>query len=72
MVRDEGSGWGNVEPGMYLRSLSQEHGIVVVPETVDFDFRVGEIVKVLPVHSCMAANAMKRYLTTDGRWIERL
>lgn len=72
VVNDEGSGWGEVVPGMYLRSLSQEHGIVVVPEEVDFDFQVGEIVKVLPVHSCMAANAMKRYLTTDGRWIERL
>lgn len=72
VVRDEGAGWGEVIPGMYLRSLSQEHGITVVPETVTFDFQVGQIIKVLPVHSCMAANAMKRYLTTDGRWIERL
>ncbi|MEL7425694.1 MAG: alanine racemase [Bacteroidota bacterium] len=72
VVRHQGPGWNDVIPGMYLRSLSQEHGIVVVPPEVPFDFKVGDVLKVLPVHSCMAANAMKRYLTTDGRWIERL
>ncbi len=72
VVKHQGPGWEAVVPGMYLRSLSQEHGIVVVPPEVPFDFKVGDVLKVLPVHSCMAANAMKRYLTTDGRWIERL
>ncbi|MEL7248285.1 MAG: alanine racemase, partial [Bacteroidota bacterium] len=72
VVQHQGPGWEDIIPGMYLRSLSQEHGIVVVPPEVPFDFKVGDVLKVLPVHSCMAANAMKRYLTTDGRWIERL
>ena len=72
VVQHRGPGWDGVIPGMYLRSLSQEHGIVVVPPEVPFDFQIGDVLKVLPVHSCMAANAMKRYLTTNGRWIERL
>jgi D-serine deaminase-like pyridoxal phosphate-dependent protein len=67
--------WGSVVEGMYLRSLSQEHGIVVVPPEEDFDsYKVGDILKVLPVHSCMTADVMrnKGYLTCDGEWISRM
>lgn len=72
VVRSQGNTWGEVIPGMYLRSLSQEHGILVVPETEPFDYQVGDLIKVLPVHSCMAANAMKAYQTTTGKSISRL
>jgi D-serine deaminase-like pyridoxal phosphate-dependent protein len=67
--------WGSVIEGMYLRSTSQEHGIVVVPLTEDFDaYHVGDILKVLPVHSCMTADVMsnKGYLTCEGEWITRM
>lgn len=67
--------WGSVIEGMYLRSTSQEHGIVVVPPHEDFDaYHVGDILKVLPVHSCMTADVMsnKGYLTCDGEWISRM
>ena len=67
--------WGSVIDGMYLRSLSQEHGIVVVPPEEDFNsYKVGDILKVLPVHSCMTADVMKHkgYLTCDGEWISRM
>lgn len=67
--------WGSVIEGMYLRSMSQEHGIVVVPPNEDFDtYQVGDILKVLPVHSCMTADVMSNrgYLTCDGEWISRM
>jgi D-serine deaminase-like pyridoxal phosphate-dependent protein len=67
--------WGDVIDGMYLRSTSQEHGIVVVPSTENFDsYNVGDILKVLPVHSCMTADVMSHrgYLTTDGEEISRM
>lgn len=67
--------WGEVIDGMYLRSTSQEHGIIVVPPDEDFDsYRVGDVVKVLPVHSCMTAGVLSHrgYLTTDGQWISRM
>lgn len=72
VVRQTASGWGEVIPGMYLRSLSQEHGIVKGPSAEIEQYQIGDIVFVLPVHSCMAANAMKRYLTLEGEWIARL
>lgn len=67
--------WGPIVDGMYLRSTSQEHGIVVVPPQEDMHaYRVGDILKVLPVHSCMTADVMSHrgYLTTDGEWISRM
>jgi D-serine deaminase-like pyridoxal phosphate-dependent protein len=67
--------WGDVIDGMYVRSLSQEHGIVVVPRTEDLDkYRIGDILLFLPVHSCMTADCLKHkgYLTTNGEHIERM
>jgi D-serine deaminase-like pyridoxal phosphate-dependent protein len=54
---------------MYLRSLSQEHGIVVVPPTEISKYKIGDILIVLPVHSCMTVDLMRQYLTTEGEWI---
>ena len=66
--------WGRVIPGMYVRSLSQEHGIVVVPESEDFDsYQIGQLLLVLPVHSCMTADVHKKgYWTTEGERLERM
>jgi D-serine deaminase-like pyridoxal phosphate-dependent protein len=66
--------WGSVLEGVYLRSLSQEHGIAVVSSAQDFEkFQIGDILKVLPVYSCMMADVMKQgYMTTDGEHIQRM
>ena len=72
VVRQAANGWGELIPDMYLRSLSQEHGIVKGPPAEVERYQVGDLLWVLPVHSCMAANAMKRYLTLEGQWVERL
>jgi D-serine deaminase-like pyridoxal phosphate-dependent protein len=72
IARSTEKGWGDLIAGMYLRSLSQEHGIIKGPSAEIEQYQVGDVVLVLPVHSCMAANAMKEYLTLEGQWIERL
>ncbi|NNK87300.1 MAG: alanine racemase [Flavobacteriaceae bacterium] len=61
-----GSGWGDLIPGCHIKSLSQEHGVVSVSTKMLKDLKVGELVYVLPVHSCMTANLMKAYLTDGG------
>lgn len=74
-VGNDSLDWHGVMEGAYVRSLSQEHGIVVVPNTIDFEqFKVGDLVLILPVHSCMAADVLKHngYLTTDGTHLERM
>ena len=58
-----------LEPLTYVHSLSQEHGILKVTQR-DFDnFHVGDLVEIIPVHSCLTANLAKKYLTTEGEEI---
>lgn len=64
-------GWEGVIPDVYLKSLSQEHGIVSAPESFIENTNIGDILLVLPVHACMSADLMDSYLTTDGEWIEK-
>jgi D-serine deaminase-like pyridoxal phosphate-dependent protein len=59
MVEDYGSKWGNVVQGAYLKKVSQEHGILKVTPESFASYSIGDIVKILPIHSCMTANLMK-------------
>ena len=53
-----------------VTGLSQEHGIVkIVDEGMFGNINVGDMVAVLPVHSCLTANLMKGYVTTLGERI---
>lgn len=67
-------GWGAAFDGAWLRSLSQEHGIVrATPAAYARDLatlKPGDLVAVLPIHSCLTADLLKRYLTLDGQVIE--
>jgi len=72
VVEKKETGWGDPTPDMYIKSLSQEHGIIATPESEISKYKVGDCVHVLPVHSCMTANLMKSYKTTDGKTISRL
>lgn len=65
-------GWGLPNGQNYLVSLSQEHGILKVESTSMDQYQIGDFVMVLPIHSCMAANAMKAYRTLKGQHISRL
>lgn len=66
---NNGGTWNDVIPDMYLKALSQEHGVVSVPETLIDNYTIGDILYVLPIHSCMTADVMKRYKTIDDREI---
>jgi D-serine deaminase-like pyridoxal phosphate-dependent protein len=70
-AENSGEGWGNPVEGMFLTKLSQEHGIVHVPGDLIDNYKTGAIIKILPVHSCLTSHAMKGYLTTQGKTIER-
>ena len=72
IVEKKGNGWGGIIPDMYVKSLSQEHGVVAVPDSELSRYAVGDYLIALPVHSCMTANSMKSYQTTNGKRITRL
>jgi len=54
-------GWGSLIPGGYLTSVSQEHGIVHSPPSLLQEARIGDILTILPVHSCLMANLLREY-----------
>jgi D-serine deaminase-like pyridoxal phosphate-dependent protein len=58
--------WSAAVEGCYLRSISQEHGIAVLSADLMRQVRVGDLLAVLPVHSCMAADLMMRLHPVDA------
>jgi len=56
----------------YLSKISQEHGILKVAQSQLQNFKVGDLVEIVPVHSCLTANLMGFYQTTDGEILEMM
>ena len=64
------NGWEQITENQYLKRVSQEHGILHVDAKGLYDeIKVGDLLGVIPVHSCLAANLMGKYQTTTGRKI---
>lgn len=57
--RMAGPRWDGLVPGAYLRGLTQEHGIVRLPADELARLRLGDLLFVCPVHSCLAAHALR-------------
>jgi D-serine deaminase-like pyridoxal phosphate-dependent protein len=58
-------GW-QVVPDSYAASLSQEHGVIHASPALLNQVNVGDVLIVLPVHSCLTANLLGEYVTLDG------
>jgi D-serine deaminase-like pyridoxal phosphate-dependent protein len=63
-------GWGNPVQGCFLSKLSQEHGTLQVTDEVFEKIHTGDMVGVLPVHSCMTVNLLGKYTTLEGQNID--
>ena len=55
-----------------LVSLSQEHGIIQTTSEQVRKTNIGDILHIIPVHSCLTCNQFDEYMTVDGRLINRL
>jgi len=66
-------GLGKINKDLILTSLSQEHGKLKVKNREVFDkIKIGDLIAVFPIHSCMTANLMKSYMTFDNNHIETM
>ncbi len=60
------NGWTFPGRGKRLVRLSQEHGIISVPQE-EFDrYRIGDLVGILPIHSCTTADCMGSYTLVES------
>lgn len=66
VARLEQNGWGPHVKDSYLAGLSQEHGLVKASAELLDQTDIGDVVAILPVHSCLTVNLMRQYLTLDG------
>lgn len=58
--------WGQPREDLKLSKLSQEHGIIHGSQEVVAQFKPGDVLMILPVHSCLTANLMTDYYLPDG------
>lgn len=70
-LREEGT-WSEPVAGSYVKKLSQEHGIVKASPELMEAVQPGDLLGVLPVHSCLTADAAGRFLRRDGGWIDMM
>ncbi len=54
--------WSTPVTGAWVSDLSQEHGIVKLPENEVEKIKPGDLIGILPVHSCLTANLLETYL----------
>ncbi|MFZ1808801.1 MAG: alanine racemase [Cyclobacteriaceae bacterium] len=66
------NGWELPPTEMFVKALSQEHGIVHANAESIYKIKPGDLLGILPVHSCLMADAMGSYVTLKGDRISRL
>ncbi len=67
----DGNKWDTAQLLGKVRSLSQEHGIISLTQ-IGCNLKPGDLVAILPVHSCLTANLMRRFCTSDGCIIDTM
>lgn len=72
VVRLTDGGWSTEDTGMYIKSVSQEHGIIHAEKSIAEKIKVGDWLGVVPVHSCLTADVMKGYRLLNGEAISMM
>ena len=54
---------------VYIKSLSQEHAIISIPNALCNKINIGDVLHIIPIHSCLTANLMGKYINLQGKEI---
>ena len=66
-----GENWDTTNLLGKVSNLSQEHGVISLTQA-GCNLKPGDLVAILPVHSCLTANLMRKNYTLDGEIIETM
>ena len=72
VVNINNNGWEKIHEDNCLVKVSQEHGTIKVSQDLFDKTAIGDIIGIIPVHSCMTANLMQEYLSIDDEVIDHL
>lgn len=64
------NGWGPLFKNNYVSSVSQEHGIVKASENLIGKLKIGSLVAIVPVHSCLTVNLLKNSIKYDEEIVQ--
>jgi D-serine deaminase-like pyridoxal phosphate-dependent protein len=64
------NGWNLPNKRSYVKKLSQEHGIIHASDELMTEVAVGNLLALIPVHSCLVPPLLGPYLTTKGDWLD--
>ncbi|MBW6497903.1 MAG: alanine racemase [Bacteroidales bacterium] len=59
VLLDNSGKWSFPEKPCYVRRISQEHGVISLPAEMMKQFKPGNLVGIVPVHSCLTADLLK-------------
>jgi len=65
-------GWGPSLPDTRVTRLSQEHAVIQTTPGYCQQIQRGDLLGILPVHSCLAVDSMRTYYTLDGKEVTTL
>ncbi|WP_194774489.1 alanine racemase [Pararhodonellum marinum] len=65
-------GWEIAGDPSFLKSISQEHGIIKANDELMKKVKVGDVLGILPIHSCMTADCMGEYFDLSGNSLDHL
>jgi D-serine deaminase-like pyridoxal phosphate-dependent protein len=63
--------WGPADRRAPVISLSQEHGLIEMSDSFLREAKVGDLLVILPVHTCLTSDLYRFYLTLEGKKIPR-
>ena len=66
------SGWAEPDKESHVKSLSQEHGIISCSDNLFNQLSIGNLIGILPVHSCLTANLMKSFFSISENRVNKL
>jgi D-serine deaminase-like pyridoxal phosphate-dependent protein len=72
VVKINDMAWGVPLPDTYVCRISQEHGIIKTSKKLIGQFQIGDLLGVIPVHSCLTANLADFYLTTQNNILHKM
>jgi D-serine deaminase-like pyridoxal phosphate-dependent protein len=65
----ESNSWLPLSDNDFIRSLSQEHGIICASEEMFNRLNIGDLIGIIPIHSCMTVDLLRQYYTMDNKSI---
>ena len=59
-------------PNSYVKSISQEHGVIAISSTVFSTIKTGDLIAIIPVHSCMTVDCMTEIYSHNEGYISKM